>query len=40
MQHKYTVSYGANALMAVVNILTRNPADSHGTRHTAEGDPR
>lgn len=35
-----TVSYGANALMAVVNILTRNPADSHGTRHTAEGDPR
>ena len=27
-----TVSYGANALMAVVNILTRNPADSHGTR--------
>ncbi|WP_178117912.1 TonB-dependent siderophore receptor [Pseudomonas sp. R5(2019)] len=27
-----TVSYGANALMAVVNILTRAPADSHGTR--------
>ncbi|WP_325950586.1 TonB-dependent receptor plug domain-containing protein [Pseudomonas putida] len=27
-----TVSYGANALMAVVNILTRHPADSHGTR--------
>ena len=27
-----TVSYGANALMAVVNILTRRPADSHGTR--------
>ncbi len=27
-----TVSYGANALMAVVNILTRSPADSHGTR--------
>lgn len=27
-----TVSYGANALMAVVNILTRNPADSHGSR--------
>ncbi|MEG1040289.1 MAG: TonB-dependent receptor [Pseudomonas sp.] len=27
-----TVSYGANALMAVVNILTRKPADSHGTR--------
>ncbi|MBF8781096.1 TonB-dependent receptor [Pseudomonas fulva] len=27
-----TVSYGANALMAVVNIMTRNPADSHGTR--------
>jgi iron complex outermembrane receptor protein len=27
-----TVSYGANALMAVVNILTRNAADSHGTR--------
>jgi iron complex outermembrane receptor protein len=27
-----TVSYGANALMAVVNIITRNPADSHGTR--------
>ncbi|WP_308812267.1 TonB-dependent receptor plug domain-containing protein [Pseudomonas entomophila] len=27
-----TVSYGANALMAVVNILTRAPADSQGTR--------
>jgi len=27
-----TVSYGANALMAVVNIITRNPADSLGTR--------
>ncbi|WP_426233926.1 TonB-dependent receptor plug domain-containing protein [Pseudomonas sp. TWP3-2] len=27
-----TVSYGANALMAVVNIITRNPVDSHGTR--------
>ncbi|MGE8066301.1 TonB-dependent receptor plug domain-containing protein [Pseudomonas sp. NPDC089569] len=27
-----TVSYGANALMAVVNILTRKPADSQGTR--------
>ncbi|MCF5071119.1 TonB-dependent receptor plug domain-containing protein [Pseudomonas syringae] len=27
-----TVSYGANALMAVVNIITRNPAESHGTR--------
>lgn len=27
-----TVSYGANALMVVVNILTRRPADSHGTR--------
>jgi len=27
-----TVSYGANALMAVVNIITRRPADSHGTR--------
>ncbi|QVW21988.1 TonB-dependent receptor [Pseudomonas hormoni] len=27
-----TVSYGANALMAVVNIITRNTADSHGTR--------
>ncbi|WP_226477588.1 TonB-dependent receptor [Pseudomonas sp. MWU16-30323] len=27
-----TVSYGANALMAVVNILTRSPANSHGTR--------
>lgn len=27
-----TVSYGANALMAVVNIITRNPAGSHGTR--------
>jgi iron complex outermembrane receptor protein len=27
-----TVSYGANALMAVVNIITRNPANSHGTR--------
>ncbi|VVQ32364.1 TonB-dependent receptor plug domain-containing protein [Pseudomonas fluorescens] len=27
-----TVSYGANALMAVVNIITRHPADSHGTR--------
>ncbi|WP_455233630.1 TonB-dependent receptor plug domain-containing protein [Geopseudomonas aromaticivorans] len=29
-----TVSYGANALMAVVNILTRTPRDSHGTRMT------
>ncbi|WP_085724804.1 TonB-dependent siderophore receptor [Pseudomonas sp. R37(2017)] len=27
-----TVSYGANALMAVVNVITRRPADSHGTR--------
>lgn len=27
-----TVSYGANALMGVINILTRTPADSHGTR--------
>lgn len=27
-----TVSYGANALMAVINIITRHPADSHGTR--------
>lgn len=27
-----TVSYGANALMAVVNILTQHPRDSHGTR--------
>ncbi|WP_434673846.1 TonB-dependent receptor plug domain-containing protein [Pseudomonas sp. R1-15] len=27
-----TVSYGANALMAVVNIITRAPAGSHGTR--------
>ncbi len=27
-----TVSYGANALMAVVNIITRSPATSHGTR--------
>lgn len=27
-----TVSYGANALMAVVNIITRHPAESHGTR--------
>lgn len=27
-----TVSYGDNALMAVVNILTRSPGDSHGTR--------
>ncbi|TVT85538.1 TonB-dependent siderophore receptor [Pseudomonas sp. H3(2019)] len=27
-----TVSYGANALMAVVNIITRAPANSHGTR--------
>ena len=27
-----TVSYGANALMAVVNIITRTPADSHGSR--------
>ncbi|KAF1010932.1 MAG: Colicin I receptor [Pseudomonas fluorescens] len=27
-----TVSYGANALMAVVNILTRSPANSQGTR--------
>ncbi|MES2819023.1 MAG: TonB-dependent receptor [Pseudomonadota bacterium] len=27
-----TVSYGANALMGVINILTRRPADSQGTR--------
>lgn len=27
-----TVSYGANALMAVVNILTRSPANSQGSR--------
>jgi len=27
-----TVSYGANALMAVVNIITRSPASTHGTR--------
>ncbi|WP_347904856.1 TonB-dependent receptor [Pseudomonas purpurea] len=27
-----TVSYGANALMAVVNVITRAPANSHGTR--------
>lgn len=27
-----TVSYGANALMAVVSIITRAPRDSHGTR--------
>lgn len=27
-----TVSYGANALMGVINILTRTPVDSHGTR--------
>ncbi len=27
-----TVSYGANALMAVVNIITRTPANSHGSR--------
>lgn len=27
-----TVSYGANALMAVVNIITIEPADSRGTR--------
>lgn len=27
-----TVSYGANALMGVINILTRTPADSRGTR--------
>ena len=27
-----TVSYGANALMAVVNIITRAPTNSHGTR--------
>lgn len=26
-----TVSYGANALMAVVNVITRTPRDSHGT---------
>jgi iron complex outermembrane receptor protein len=32
-----TVSYGANALMAVVNILTRSPANSHGSR---QGDSR
>ncbi len=27
-----TVSYGANALMAVVNILTKSPASTHGSR--------
>ncbi|MET1077312.1 MAG: TonB-dependent receptor [Pseudomonas sp.] len=27
-----SVSYGANALMGVINILTRAPADSQGTR--------
>ncbi|THG84474.1 TonB-dependent receptor [Pseudomonas sp. A-1] len=27
-----TVSYGANALMAVVSIFTRAPRDTHGTR--------
>ena len=27
-----TVSYGANALMAVINIITRLPRDTHGTR--------
>lgn len=27
-----TVSYGANALMAVINIITRAPRDAHGTR--------
>ncbi len=27
-----TVSYGANALMGVINISTRSPVDSHGTR--------
>ncbi|MDA7085681.1 TonB-dependent receptor [Pseudomonas sp. SA3-5] len=27
-----TVSYGANALMGVINILTRHPLDSRGTR--------
>lgn len=27
-----TVSYGANALMGVINIITRAPADSDGTR--------
>lgn len=35
-----TVSYGANALMAVVNILTRAPADSHGTRLKATAGQR
>ncbi|MCJ8167771.1 TonB-dependent receptor plug domain-containing protein [Atopomonas sediminilitoris] len=30
-----TVTYGANALQAVVNILTRNPQDSLGTRTKA-----
>ncbi|WP_324734670.1 TonB-dependent receptor plug domain-containing protein [Pseudomonas paeninsulae] len=33
-----TVSYGANALMGVINILTRHPLDSRGTRlKTAQG---
>ena len=27
-----TVSYGANALMAVINILTKAPSETHGTR--------
>ncbi|MNZ32827.1 Colicin I receptor precursor [compost metagenome] len=27
-----TVSYGANALMAVINILTKAPSQTHGTR--------
>lgn len=27
-----TVSFGANALMGVINIITRSPADSQGTR--------
>ncbi|NWB92124.1 TonB-dependent receptor plug domain-containing protein [Pseudomonas agarici] len=27
-----TVSYGANALMAVVNILTKSPGSTHGSR--------
>lgn len=33
-----TVSYGANALMGVINILTRHPLDSRGTRlKTSQG---
>jgi iron complex outermembrane receptor protein len=27
-----TVSYGSNALMAVINILTKAPSETHGTR--------